>query len=292
MRSSLAEATLGSVHVFRKRLSERVVQEGCVPRSKLCFGVALGKATGTVRIQGHEVEKGTLFALGSHQEFSLHRPQGIELLAVTVGVEEFSRALHDSGLCIKTATLLSRPVLQVPLPALHRFRRALLRNFLQIPSIPIVIETARTSAHMAAQAVLDAVVDVLGAANESRQTIRNASAAYLVTRSHELVAGDVDQCLNIERLCHRLRTSRRTLQNSFMHVAGTTPLHYLRCVRLESVRRQLLAQAGPRPTIAQLAMSEGFTHLSRFAEQYRELFGELPSTTLKIAAEAKHRRGG
>jgi AraC family ethanolamine operon transcriptional activator len=69
------------------------------------------------------------------------------------------------------------------------------------------------------------------------------------------------------------------LQNSFREVADTTPVHYIRCLRLDAVRRQLLSTPNP-PSITEAAMSRGFTHLSHFTEQYRSLFGELPSETL------------
>src|SRR4030095_3151914 len=46
MRSSLAEATVGDVHVFRKWMSQRVVQQGCLPIGQLCFAVPIGQTAG------------------------------------------------------------------------------------------------------------------------------------------------------------------------------------------------------------------------------------------------------
>jgi AraC-like DNA-binding protein len=36
-----------------------------------------------------------------------------------------------------------------------------------------------------------------------------------------------------------------------------------------------------RPTVAEVAYRWGFTHLGRFAHDYRSRYGELPSTTLR-----------
>jgi AraC family transcriptional regulator, ethanolamine operon transcriptional activator len=44
--------------------------------------------------------------------------------------------------------------------------------------------------------------------------------------------------------------------------------------------RRALRQAAPGVTIQDIASHWGFWHLSQFAQDYRQLFGELPSDTL------------
>jgi transcriptional regulator GlxA family with amidase domain len=55
---------------------------------------------------------------------------------------------------------------------------------------------------------------------------------------------------------------------------------YVRKVRLDRVRADLLRSDPQRVGVTQIATQWGFMHLSRFARQYRDLFNELPSTTL------------
>ncbi|MEV6902279.1 helix-turn-helix domain-containing protein [Amycolatopsis sp. NPDC051372] len=52
----------------------------------------------------------------------------------------------------------------------------------------------------------------------------------------------------------------------------------LRDIRLGRAHRALL---GADRTVAEIASSCGFTHLSRFAQEYRARFGELPSETAR-----------
>jgi transcriptional regulator GlxA family with amidase domain len=85
-------------------------------------------------------------------------------------------------------------------------------------------------------------------------------------------------------LCQQLHVSRRTVQNSFRNVAETTPLHYLRSLRLNGVRRELMSTAPAKVSIGDAAARWGFFHLSHFAADYQELFGELPSQTRRVAA--------
>jgi len=54
------------------------------------------------------------------------------------------------------------------------------------------------------------------------------------------------------------------------------PMTLLRQARLDAVRRQLLRGG---QSVSTVALAHGFDHLGRFAAQYRQRFGELPSNT-------------
>jgi transcriptional regulator GlxA family with amidase domain len=88
---------------------------------------------------------------------------------------------------------------------------------------------------------------------------------------------------SVIELCQRLQVSRRTVQNSFRSVAETTPLNYLRSVRLNGVRRALMSTPASHLSIGDAAAQWGFYHLSHFAEEYQALFAELPSQTARAA---------
>ena len=73
----------------------------------------------------------------------------------------------------------------------------------------------------------------------------------------------------------------RTLQEAFRRHLGTTPMEYLRQVRLERVRADLLAADPARTTVSEVAHRWGFAHLGRFAAAYGRRYGEHPSRTLR-----------
>lgn len=102
----------------------------------------------------------------------------------------------------------------------------------------------------------------------------------LVNRACELMMGHADEPMSILEVCSHVGASRRKLNYCFQDVLGTTPIKYLRTLRLNSVRRSL-RQACPGTTVQDLASHWGFWHLSQFAQDYKKLFGELPSTTIK-----------
>lgn len=86
--------------------------------------------------------------------------------------------------------------------------------------------------------------------------------------------------LTVSVIAREVGTSPRALQGDFQQFKGTTPLSYLRTVRLETVRKALLNDANSR-SIAELARKAGFAHMGRFAAAYCEAFGETPSKTIR-----------
>lgn len=74
----------------------------------------------------------------------------------------------------------------------------------------------------------------------------------------------------------------RALQKGFISAVGMPPMAYVRKVRLDRVRAELISTAGER-SITDVASFWGFTHLSRFSAFYRKQFGESPSDTVKKA---------
>jgi AraC-like DNA-binding protein len=71
----------------------------------------------------------------------------------------------------------------------------------------------------------------------------------------------------------------RTLHNAMVAVYGMSLSKYLLLQRLWSVRAAL-RHAGPGDLVKTIALDHGFWHFGRFANTYRDFFGETPSDTL------------
>ena len=77
----------------------------------------------------------------------------------------------------------------------------------------------------------------------------------------------------------------RTLQKHFHRFLDQAPLAFLRDLRLDRVRQELLRGAQDT-SITEIATRYGFVHLGRFAIQYRHRYGETPSATLRRSLRA------
>lgn len=75
--------------------------------------------------------------------------------------------------------------------------------------------------------------------------------------------------------------SRRTLESAFQDDLGTSPANYLKACRLNSLRRALHSGSPQTVSVAELGKACGFHHGGQLAADYLNLFGELPSATLR-----------
>ena len=88
------------------------------------------------------------------------------------------------------------------------------------------------------------------------------------------------QGVTLADLCVASGASERWVRHAFHDCYGMSPTSYLRVIALHEVRHALLHGLPGYDTVGRAASEFGFWHLSRFAAQYRALFGESPSTTL------------
>lgn len=99
------------------------------------------------------------------------------------------------------------------------------------------------------------------------------------------------QPITLVDLCQVGRLKIRALQYAFGEKYGVSPMAYLKLVRLDRARR-LLQCADPRVTgVSDVALQAGFWHFSQFALDYRRMFGESPSQTLRASTVAGHTDG-
>jgi len=105
------------------------------------------------------------------------------------------------------------------------------------------------------------------------------SRLELVRRARAYILEHVDMPLQIGDVCQALRVSRRTLQFSFQEVLGINPVAWLRLLRLSGARKAL--QNHQDLHVRDVLARWGFWHPSRFSSEYRQMFLELPSETLR-----------
>jgi AraC-like DNA-binding protein len=87
--------------------------------------------------------------------------------------------------------------------------------------------------------------------------------------------------LSIEDLAILGKVSQRTLYNIFARQKSVTPMHYIKQQKLIHVRKTLRDSSGIARNVTEVALDYGFMHLGRFSSEYKKMFGELPSATLK-----------
>lgn len=109
-----------------------------------------------------------------------------------------------------------------------------------------------------------------------------AGQARIVQEAREYIRRHLASAISVDDLVNATQTSPRTLFRAFSEVLGDTPRDYIRRLRLHRIRRELLSS--DTMTVSLAAQNWGMAgDLGRLSKNYRNLFGEFPSSTLAFA---------
>jgi AraC-like DNA-binding protein len=111
---------------------------------------------------------------------------------------------------------------------------------------------------------------------------------YYLVRAKDFIESNAREDIHLEDIEAAAGVSRFKLFEGFRKHMGVSPMAYLKKFRLGAVRQEILEDASVR-NISVIAMCWGFSHLGRFASEYRKLFNETPSATLQ-RSEARRNR--
>src|SRR5271169_2764912 len=147
---------------------------------------------------------------------------------------------------------------------------------------PTVLESA-AGQRAAGQKLLREVRDLLAAP----QTVEPTPGRHEIPRKQiirmamDFVEQHDGDCLSVELLATAAGVSERTLRDAFLRYFGVPPVQYLNRRSLHQIRKALLAADPSAATVTEIATQFGVWQLGRLARDYRFLFGELPSETLR-----------
>jgi len=110
------------------------------------------------------------------------------------------------------------------------------------------------------------------------------AAPRAIREAMEVIEAEANRPLTVSELATISCTSVRSLQQGFQRHLGTTPMAYLRDVRLRRAHQTLLESDPSTETVAAIAYRWGFTNLGRFAAAHAARYHETPLKTLRRSA--------
>jgi AraC-like DNA-binding protein len=228
--------------------------------------------TGVVQYGGEEFElSGRLgFAYNPGQSFQARFSEQNEQFVIKLSAEVVGRH-SDGGLPIL------KPQVDLDAPAMQPWL-AMVRALLSSPGM---LDLARSKRMIAANLEDLLTLLLLEGHPHQEQTLRRsvALAPATVRRSEEFIRQNAAKPLNLAMIAAAVDVPQRTLLEAFRRFRDTSPMKFVRDVRLDAVRRRLANGDAPC-TVAEAAVEFGFGHLSRFSQEYRRRFGEKPSETV------------
>ncbi|WP_188695998.1 helix-turn-helix domain-containing protein [Silvimonas amylolytica] len=265
----LDEWRTGDLQIFRERNSCALHQICNVRPDALWFGIE-AEARG-MRINGRQVDADMIMTRPGHHAFELMTPDQHEILGIVIGRSTLLEAAEREGRNIDIQRLTGAELLHVEHQVLQACRQ-------RIGELLASCETEN-----GADQVVASLIDLLDSSAVDSDTCPSlARRRRIVRETHEYVLGHQGESVTVPQLCEQLHVSRRTLQYCFENVLGLSPMAYLRYLRLNEVRRQLVR--GGELRVGDVAAAWGFRNFSQFSCDYKKLFGESPSCALKALA--------
>jgi AraC family ethanolamine operon transcriptional activator len=162
--------------------------------------------------------------------------------------------------------------------ALWGFVQQALATFSEHPDTlhqPAVRKVLRDNLLLAMGTMLEEAQPMVSAESISHQSYRR-----LLAQAREYVLENSVGAANRSRSVPAAVRQPSHLQNAFHAILGIGPNAWLKRIRLNAVRRELISPWSERETVKEAAMQWGFWHLGQFATDYQQLFAEKPSMTL------------
>ena len=100
----------------------------------------------------------------------------------------------------------------------------------------------------------------------------------------EVIEEEAHLPLTVSSIAARCHVSVRSLQQDFRRYVGTSPMAYLREVRLRRAHQSLLESDPSTTSVASVAYRWGFSNLGRFAAAHAARYDEPPAATLRRRA--------
>ena len=117
------------------------------------------------------------------------------------------------------------------------------------------------------------------------KTVRRGRAPVVdhrtVNRALDVIEASAEPTISMSALVQMTAVSERALREGFRKYLGISPTQYMQLRTLNRARRRLAACLPEQGSVAEVATDLGVWDMGRFAARYRQLFGELPSNTLR-----------
>ena len=267
-KGQLIQLVSDDVLISYGRFQRRLDQTGATPPGYRTF-VILGEGCRGFWWRGHQVANNDLLIFPQSNELSSASGEDFEVYTVSVRIAYLEQL--DENLGLKGFADRGQEV--VPLDPRTAWD---LRS-----TAAMIVKSTGGPVALAASLRLAEKLAVCTAKDHSGYSTTLRKRDLAVDRVIEYVRSAPVPDSGLDTLCRIAGTSERTLQYAFKDRYGIPPNVYIKRWKLNTARRCLLQSDPADVTVQDIAMGIGFFHQGQFAAEYKELFAEFPSATLK-----------
>jgi AraC family ethanolamine operon transcriptional activator len=254
-----------------------VVTQGATPPAGITFYLPTQSPLGFSG-NGHPLDAFSLMINRPGDEFYIINAYSKPWFSVYIPYETLAGASEEAT----TPVPPIHGVVQVPFPRIQRFR-SFIAQFGEAVQRAVTDFESAAAQRAAEQKLVPEIRNLLAVPHEVEPALgrRAVPRAQIIRRSMDFVEQHEGEYISVEQLAAAADVSERTLRDTFQHYFSLAPVRYLNRRTLHQVRRALKAGDPSVATVTGIATQFGVWQLGRFARDYRFLFGELPSETLR-----------
>jgi AraC family transcriptional regulator, ethanolamine operon transcriptional activator len=231
----------------------------------------------SISVNGRSCDDRSLMVLTPGDEFCIVATNWNRWFSVFIP-DEMRGELNGTPAAIES----SSSFLQVPLSRAERFRSAMDHLSLIVRKEPAAFDSPavlNTTARKLAQTVREALGGDLDVTQP--QDRREIPKKQIIRKAMDFVDQRAGEYVPVRELATAAGVSERTLRTAFREYFRIGPVRFLKLRTLHQARRALIDSDCSTTTVADIATRFGVWEFGRFAHDYRLLFGELPSETLR-----------
>lgn len=250
---------------------------GAKDKEHLEFSFLLRGGVRDLLSHGVPIATDVVFGFDPNREVNLILPAHSQVCVVQIHRQTFDGCAEALGRSDLNSAFLGANYASLPHQSeVHDYLRSLHHLALSQPQF---LSQGRSS-QLILEDFLPLLIDALPSPQGRRVAWTSLRRADLVKQAQLYMETHLGQPLTLASLCQALHTSQRPLHYGFQELLGVSPMAYLKVLRLTAARRQLRQSEPGQTTVADVASYCGFWSLGHFSRDYKNLFGELPSTTL------------
>lgn len=129
--------------------------------------------------------------------------------------------------------------------------------------------------------IFDTILEIVDPTDLQSPFVTHIPKRQLWKRIDEYLEANLATPIKVRDLSLAAGVSNRTLLRLFYERFGVSPKTYIVKLRLNKIKHILRTTSSHPIRISNIANSWGFWHMGQFAADYKVLFGELPSDTLR-----------
>ncbi len=261
------------------RIGRKLLQRGASPDGLISFAI-LADPDIHINWRNIDISGDMMFVFPDRGELDSVSHADFNVYVVSLSEERINRACELLQTPDIRTLLDNNEVFHCRPGPIHELRCWLKETKATLASHAVPVSDEALLSHIE-QEMITRVIRLLADQHEPVSKNRLRKRDLAMSTAEAIIAESPSEILTITQLCEAANVSERTLEYAFRERYGLTPKSYAVMYRLNSARKQLRQSTPDKYRVCDVARKHGFWHMGKFSSDYRKLFSELPSQTLR-----------